>query len=93
MNPVNFYEIGYPGNATVYIEGNGTTNLPPLVSLVNPTNGAVFYTPVDISLVAFARDLDGYVTSMEFFSGTTSLNKKRGWLTPTSLESFSPRRD
>jgi hypothetical protein len=72
MNPVN-YDIGSPNNAVVYIEGAGVTNIPPEVSLVNPTNGSVFCPPADISLVAYARDLDGSVSSVEFFAGTTSL--------------------
>ena len=33
MTPVN-YEIGSPSSAMVYIEANGATNLPPLVSII-----------------------------------------------------------
>jgi hypothetical protein len=49
------------------------TNIPPLVSMVTPTNGSVFYTPVDLSLIARASDPDGTVTNVEFFAGTTDL--------------------
>src|ERR1035441_1596358 len=51
------------------------TNLPPLVSMVSPTNGSVFYTPVTLSLIARASDPDGTVTNVEFFVGTTNLGQ------------------
>ncbi len=72
MIPVN-YIIGNPSNATVYIAPKMATNVPPVVSLVAPTNGALFYTPVDIPLVAVAGDPDGTVATVEFFAGTNSL--------------------
>lgn len=49
------------------------TNDPPRVSIVTPTNGSVFYSPVDVSLIARASDPDGTVTNVEFFAGTTDL--------------------
>ena len=51
------------------------TNLPPLVSIVSPTNGSVFYTPVTLSLIARASDSDDTVTNVEFFAGTTDLGE------------------
>src|ERR1017187_4713165 len=51
------------------------TNLPPLVSIVSPTNGSVFYTPVTLSLIARSSDSDDTVTNVEFFSGTTDLGQ------------------
>ncbi len=72
MIPVN-YTIGYPSNATVFIEGNGVTNLPPLVKMIYPMSGATFYTPTNIVLAAKAVDLDGSVTHVEFFAGTNDL--------------------
>ena len=74
LNPVN-YSIGSPSSATVYITPPGVTNLPPAVSIINPANGAVFYTPVNISLIARASDPDGTVTNVEFFAGTTDLGR------------------
>ncbi len=70
--PIN-YEIGVPSNAVVYVENNGTTNLPPAVGIIEPGNGAVFYTPTNIQLVAKAGDPDGFVTNVEFFAGATDL--------------------
>src|ERR1039457_2847661 len=51
------------------------TNLPPVVSMVTPTNGSVFYTPTNLSLIARASDPDGTVTIVEFFAGTTDLGQ------------------
>ena len=49
------------------------TNLPPFVSIVFPTNGATFYTPINLPIVACARDLDGSVVSVQFFANGVSL--------------------
>ena len=51
------------------------TNVPPRVSLVTPTNGSVFYSPVDLSLIARASDPDGTATNVEFFVGTVDLGQ------------------
>jgi len=72
-NPLNDYVIGSPRSATVYITPDGVTNLPPVVSIVEPTNGAAYEEPANIRLVAFASDPDGSVASVEFFAGSQSL--------------------
>ncbi len=74
MPPVN-YAIGSPSNATVYILNTNrtTTNIPPVVHILTPTNGTTFFTPVDVLICADARDADGFVTTVEFFAGTNSL--------------------
>ena len=72
LNPVNF-GIGVPSNAVVYITSAVSTNLPPVVGIVNPTNGTVFTAPANISLLAKASDPDGTVTNVEFFAGSTDL--------------------
>jgi hypothetical protein len=51
----------------------GTTNLPPVVNIISPKDGSVFYTPTNIMLVAKAADPDGSVTNVEFFAGTNDL--------------------
>jgi hypothetical protein len=72
LPPVN-YAIGIPSVATVFITPPGVTNIPPAVKLFTPTAGSTFYTPVDIRLGAFANDVDGSVSSVEFFAGDMSL--------------------
>jgi Bacterial Ig domain/Calx-beta domain len=71
-NPVN-YGIGSPSQATIYIEANGATNLPPSVSIFEPPNGVTFYTPTNIQILAKASDLDGSVTNVKFFAGAMAL--------------------
>jgi hypothetical protein len=70
LNPVNF-EIGVPSNAVVYIE---STNVPPfpLLSIGSPTNGAVFYMPTNIEIIASTGFPYG-ATNVEFFAGTNDL--------------------
>jgi hypothetical protein len=72
------------------------TNLPPLVSIFVPTNGAVFFVSfvstnvetgitnveTDIELLAEASDPNGTVTNVEFFAGTNDL----GASTPLVLD-------
>src|ERR1035441_6597694 len=58
-----------------FAQTSTSSNLPPLVSMVTPPNGSVFYTPVPLSLIARASDPDGTVTNVEFFAGTTDLGQ------------------
>ena len=67
------YLFGVPASATVYIVPKGITNLPPNVKIFEPTDGAVFNSPGNVPLAAFAGDPDGFVTSVEFFAGNQSL--------------------
>jgi len=48
-------------------------NLPPLVSITAPTNGAVFAPPAIIAIETSATDSDGTVRAVEFFANTLSL--------------------
>ena len=48
------------------------TNLPPVVSITNPTNGALFTEPATFALDASASDSDGSIAQVEFFNGVTS---------------------
>ncbi|HWI57051.1 MAG TPA: Ig-like domain-containing protein, partial [Bacillota bacterium] len=72
MPPIN-YQIGLASNALVTIRSAAPTNLPPVVSILSPTNGAVFPLGADILMCADARDAEGYVSTVEFFAGTRSL--------------------
>jgi hypothetical protein len=70
----NCFQIGPDNRATAYIRDNDTINSSPTVSMVRPTNGAVFEAHSDIPLVAFAQDReDGYFLTVEFFEGGRSL--------------------
>lgn len=48
-------------------------NVPPIISFLAPTNGAIVAAPWAGKLQASASDPDGSVAKVEFFTGTTSL--------------------
>ena len=43
-----------------------TANLPPTVAITNPTSGAVFAAPANVTIQASASDSDGTVTNVQF---------------------------
>jgi hypothetical protein len=49
------------------------TNLPPVVRITSPPNGSDFRAPLNLSMFAYAADLDGTVTTVEFFANSNSL--------------------
>jgi hypothetical protein len=53
----------------------GPRPIPPTVSIIEPKNGEMFYTPTNIQIVAKASDPDGSVTNVEFFAGTNDLGQ------------------
>lgn len=46
---------------------------PPSVSVTNPSSGAVFAAPANITIGAAATSSNGFVTIVEFFNGTNNL--------------------
>ncbi|MGZ4972164.1 MAG: Ig-like domain-containing protein, partial [Limisphaerales bacterium] len=64
------YLVGSPASATVSILDNDT-NKTPVVSIVNPTNGASFNAPVNVLLQAQASDSDGSIFRVYFFAGNS----------------------
>ena len=73
---VSNYAIGFPSTAAISIADNDgiSTNHPPTVHILTPTNGTVLVGPTDIRLAAYAQDPeDGYNVLVEFFAGTNSL--------------------
>jgi hypothetical protein len=51
-------------------------NIPPVVSVTAPINGATFTFPVTVPITAAARDTDGVVTQVEFFVNGVSIGVK-----------------
>lgn len=49
------------------------TNVPPVVRITSPPDGAVFRQPVNLPLFAYAAECGGSVTSVDFFADGTSL--------------------
>ena len=78
LPPTGFfpYRIGAPNTATVNItddDGFVPSNHPPVVNIVQPTNGAAFVALANIAIRASAQDFDGSVASVEFFANNQSL--------------------
>ncbi|HET9324831.1 MAG TPA: Ig-like domain-containing protein, partial [Gaiellaceae bacterium] len=76
--PPGFYMLfiidanGVPSVARmVNVQGD----VPPTVTLTEPTNGASFTSPATVNLAATASDADGTVTKVEFFSGAAKLGE------------------
>lgn len=80
------YFVGNPGRDIAYIRDNDHPNRLPTVALVSPANGSVFSAPLDLRLVAAARDPDGWVAAVEFFDGHTSLGVVRNPITILDAE-------
>ncbi|MDB6015628.1 MAG: hypothetical protein JWR19_117 [Pedosphaera sp.] len=57
------------------IDDSEFVNIPPVVSLVFPTNGMSFALPANVVLTAQASDSDGAVRSVEFFCDGISLGQ------------------
>ena len=54
------------------------TNYPPLVRIASPPNGALFRSPVNIPIYAYAHDRDGSIVNVEFFADTNDLGAGTG---------------
>jgi hypothetical protein len=69
------YIVAWPSVAFGGIADNdlAATNIPPVVTIVRPSDGAVFDSDDDVPIVARAFDHDGRVVTVEFFAGSTSL--------------------
>jgi hypothetical protein len=50
-------------------------NLPPVVALTSPVDGATFTAPATVSLTASATDADGVVAKVEFYQGSTKIGE------------------
>jgi len=46
----------------------------PMVSITAPTNNAVYTSPASLIITANANDMDGSISKVEFYNGTTLLN-------------------
>lgn len=51
-------------------------NVPPIVSIVNPSNNAGYPGITDIRIVAEAKDANDKIASVEFYNGTTLIQKE-----------------
>lgn len=58
---------------SITVSSSATGNQPPSVSLTSPASGAIFTAPASITLSANASDVDGTITRVDFYAGSTLL--------------------
>ncbi len=58
---------------SITVSSSTSANRPPSVSLTSPASGATFTAPASITLSANASDVDGTITRVDFFAGSTLL--------------------
>jgi glucose/arabinose dehydrogenase/plastocyanin len=69
VGTLNYHCSPHPAmTGTVTVEGEGGT-----VTITSPANGASFTGPANVTVRASASDLNGFITSVEFFDGANSL--------------------
>ncbi|NTV84491.1 MAG: T9SS type A sorting domain-containing protein [Bacteroidales bacterium] len=51
-------------------------NQPPSVNISSPTKGISFITPATITIDAIASDIDGTISKVEFYQGSTKLGER-----------------
>lgn len=69
------YTVRQHKSASVTIVDDSFDNQAPSVTLVAPTNGAVFAFPASITLRAEATDLDGSITKVSFYANDDFLGQ------------------
>ena len=84
------YRVGnHPVDRAYIIDDDPFPNIPPRVEILRPVDGAHIPGPADIRVVADARDIDGFVRSVEFFANGESIGivfpPPPGSLTPISV--------
>ena len=57
----------------VYVYGDGNENTPPMVSITSPVDDTTFTEGDVIAIAANASDINGSITLVEFFQGSTEL--------------------
>jgi hypothetical protein len=67
------YSVEVTGGCNTAIQAATLTiNHPPTVTILSPTNGAVFIAPANFTVLADAQDSDGVVTNVDFFAASTN---------------------
>ncbi len=64
-------------NGEFYLPNNGATtpNNPPSVSITSPSSGSAFISGSNITISANANDVDGSISKVEFYNGSTKLGE------------------
>ena len=66
--------VGNSSLGIIYRFGSYTaTNAPPTITFTSPTNGSIFTSPANFTLSYSATDLDGGISKVELYEGSTLL--------------------
>ena len=60
---------------SIYIVVKNSVSLAPVVNITSPANGNNFAPPATVTLTAEASDMDGTISKVEFFNGSTKLGE------------------
>lgn len=66
---------GVKVSAPITIVVNNISNIPPVVSITSPADGAIFDAGDDITFTANASDADGTIAKVEFYEGNVKLGE------------------
>lgn len=69
VTDVRLINVEISGLTPIAVQVDGSVR----VNLTSPTNGAVYYSPATVSLVAVATDSDGAITNVEFYQNGSLL--------------------
>jgi len=76
--PPDCYRLGSPSSSGLAIQECGpTTNPSPVVRLVSPPNHAMFRSPIDLPIYAYAASPGGTIGTVEILAGSDSLGFAR----------------
>ncbi len=64
-------DVGGIHNTSAPVNLTVISNIPPTVSITGPLHNAVLYVPASMTIQADAADIDGAVTNVQFFQGST----------------------
>lgn len=63
--------------AAIIVSSPPPANVPPSVSLTSPVNNANYFSPATIQLTATATDVDGTISKVEFYNGSTLITTEK----------------
>jgi Bacterial Ig domain/Secretion system C-terminal sorting domain/Putative flagellar system-associated repeat len=75
-NPLQTSSGNQAASLTAQTVINNCINLNPTIAIISPVNGSSFTAPANITITTNALDVDGSISKVEFFNGSTKLDEK-----------------
>ena len=76
INPLQTASGGQAASIAAEPVVNNCINKSPTVAITSPANGSSFTAPATITITANASDVDGTISKVEFYNGSTKLGEK-----------------